>query len=176
MFMLQVSKDIDGRGCFPVSAVILRKIISASVSGSLYAILLGLIVPNPFGEDISSITDYLFAFIIATPVYLIYSFPVILIYGVLTSIISDKASNLISRKTTNEKFEVIISGILHVLFGLILLPYSLGAAILFFITDRLLQKINDKYNWLNSVKSLAIPCAVWLSFMGMVYLEHILFN
>ena len=159
-----------------MSAVILRKIISASVSGSLFAILLGLIVPNPFGKDISSITDYLFAFIIATPVYLMYSFPVILIYGVLTSIISDKTSKLISRKTNNGKIEVIISGIFHVLFGLILLPYSLGAAILFFITDKLLKKGNYIFNWLHSVKSLAIPCAVWLSFMGMVYLEHILLN
>lgn len=157
-------------------AVILRKIISASVSGSLFAILLGSIVPNPFGEDISSITDYLFNFIIATPVYLMYSFPAILIYGVLTSVVSDKISDLISRKNNNEKFEVIISGILHILFGLILLPYSLGAAILFFITDRLLQKSNHKFNWLQSVKSLAIPCVVWLSFMGMVYLEHIFFN
>lgn len=157
-------------------AVILRKIISASVSGSLFAILLGLIVPNPFGEDISSITDYVFNIIIVTPVYLMYSFPAILIYGVLTSIVSDKTSNLISRKANNEKFELIISGIFHVLFGLILIPYSLGAAILFFITDRLLQKSNTEFSWLHSVKSLAIPCAVWLLFMGMVYLEHIFFN
>ena len=156
--------------------VIFRKFISASVSGALFAILLGLIVPNPFGEDISSIADYLFAFIIATPVYLMYSYPAILIYGVLTSIICDKTSNLIARKTNNGKVEVIISCILHVLFGLILLPYSLGAAILFFVTDRLLKKSNYEFNWLHSVKSLAIPCAVWLSFMGMVYLEHIFFN
>ncbi|WP_229683172.1 hypothetical protein [Virgibacillus oceani] len=159
-----------------MSTVIMRKIISASVSGSLFAILLGLIVPNPFGEGTSSITDYLSAFIIATPVYLIYSFPVIFIYGILTSLISDKLSNLIVRKTNNKRIEPIISGILHVLFGLVLLLYSLGAAILFFITDRLLQKGNYKINWVHSVKSLAIPCAVWLSFMGMVYLEHIFFN
>lgn len=154
----------------------MRKIISASVSGSLFAILLGSIVPNPFGGDISSITNYLTAFVISTPAYLMYSFPVILIYGVLTSIISEKSSHLIVRKTNNEKIKVIISGVLHVLFGLILLPYSLAAAILFFITDRLLHKSNYKLNWLHAVKSLAIPCMVWLSFMVMVYLEHIFFN
>jgi hypothetical protein len=159
-----------------VGLVILRKIISASVSGSLFAILLGLVIPNPFGEDISSITLYLFAFVLATPVYLMYSFPVILIYGILTSIISDTISNLISRKTNNGKIEVIISGILHVCFGLILFPYSFVAAILFFITDRLLQKSNHQFNWLHSVKSLAIPLAVWLFFMGIVYLEHIFYN
>ncbi|WP_068674214.1 hypothetical protein [Oceanobacillus sp. Castelsardo] len=159
-----------------MNTVISRKVISASVSGSLFAILLGLIVPNPFGEDISSVTDYLFAFIIATPVYLMYSFPVILIYGVLTSIISDKIGEFISGKANNEKTEVIISGILHFFFGLILLYYSLVAAILFIITDRILRKNNNEFNWLHSIKSLVIPCAVWLSFMGMVYLEHIFFN
>ncbi|RDW17297.1 hypothetical protein [Oceanobacillus chungangensis] len=100
-------------------------------------LLLGLIEPNPFGEDLSSITEYLFAFVLATPVYLIYSFPA----GVLTSIISDKTGELVSRKVNKEKMELIISDVLRVLFGLILLFYSLGAAILFFITDRLLQKI-----------------------------------
>ena len=153
----------------------MRKIISASVSGSLFAILLGLIVPDPWG-NISSITDYLFAFFIATPAYLMYSFPVILIYGVLTSIISDKIGGFLSRKTNNAKVEVIISGVLHLLFGLILHFYSLGAAILFFITDRLLQKNKKEYHWLLSIRSIAIPCIVWLSCMGVVYLEHIFFN
>ncbi|MCP1144596.1 hypothetical protein MKZ01_08260 [Lysinibacillus endophyticus] len=159
-----------------MSAIIWRKIISASISGSLFAILLALIVPNAFGESISSITDYIFTFILATPVYLMYSFPVILIYGVLTSIVSDIISNLITRKNNNKKIEVILTVIFHVFFGLILLPFSLGAAILFLITDKLIQKSNYKFNWVHSVKSLAIPCAVWLLFMGMIYLEHIFSN
>lgn len=36
--------------------IISRKIISASISSSIFAILLGLIMPNPFREDISSLT------------------------------------------------------------------------------------------------------------------------
>lgn len=154
--------------------MITRKIISASVSGSLFAILLGLIVPNPFGETITSIPNHLFAVVLSTPVYLVYSFPAILIYGVLTSIISDKVSQNISTKIKNEKSEIIFSGILHIVFGLILLLYSLGASMLFFITDRVLQKKNKDYKLLQAIKSLAIPLAVWLIFMGIVYLDHIL--
>jgi len=157
-----------------VNKIISRKIISASVSGSIYAILLGLIMPNPFGETITSIPNYLFLVVLATPVYLMYSFPAILIYGVLTSIISDKISGFISGKIKNVKSEIIISGFLHVAFGLILLLYSLGASILFFITDRVLLKQHKSYKLLQAIKSLAIPLAVWLIFMGIVYIEHIL--
>jgi ABC-type dipeptide/oligopeptide/nickel transport system permease component len=157
-----------------VSKIIARKIISASVSGSLFAILLGLIVPNPFGETISSISNYLFAVVLTTPIYLMYSFPAILIYGVLTSILSDKVSRFISTKVKNEKSEMIFSGLLHAVFGLILLLYSLGASMLFFITDRVLQKKNKDYTMSQAIKSLAIPLAVWLFFMGIVYLEHII--
>ncbi|SET52657.1 hypothetical protein SAMN05421676_105188 [Salinibacillus kushneri] len=156
--------------------MISRKIISASVTGSMFAILLALIEPNPFGETIPSMSDYLFAVVLATPVYLLYSFPAILIYGVLTSIISDKVSQMISTKIENEKSEIIISGILHLVFGLILLLYSLGASMLFFITDRVLQKKNRDYKLLQAMKSLAIPLAVWLIFMGSVYLEHLLIS
>ncbi|MCM3768311.1 hypothetical protein [Neobacillus niacini] len=125
--------------------IISRKIISASVSDSLFSILLGLIVPNPFGEAITSVPNYLFAVVLSTPVYLMYSFPAILIYGVLTSIISDKIGQFVSIKIENGKSEIIMSGILHIVFGLVMLFYSLGASILFFITDRVLQKDNIDY-------------------------------
>lgn len=151
-----------------------RKIISASVSGSLFAVLLGLILPNQFGETITSIPNFLFTVVLATPAYLMYSFPVILIYGVLTSIISDKVSQIISKKIVNEKAEIFFSGFLHVVFGLILHLYSLGASILFFITDRVLQRINKDYKESHALMSLAIPFSVWLIFMAITYLEHFL--
>jgi phosphatidylglycerophosphate synthase len=136
----------------------------------LFAILLGLFIPDSFGENINSISDYLFRFVISTPFYLMYSFPVILIYGVLTSIISDKIGLMISSKIENEKSEIFLSGILHVVFGLILFPLSLGASMLFFITDRFLQKKYKEYKLVQALKSLALPLAVWLFFMGIVYL------
>jgi uncharacterized membrane protein HdeD (DUF308 family) len=154
--------------------ILSRKIISASISGSLFAILLGIIQANPFGENITSIPNYLFSVVTITPLYLMYSFPVILIYGVLTSIVSDKVSKFVSTKIKNDKYEIIISGILHVVFGLVLLFYSLGASILFFITDRVLQNNNKDYKLLQAIRSLAIPLAVWLIFMGIVYIEHLI--
>jgi uncharacterized membrane protein HdeD (DUF308 family) len=154
--------------------ILSRKIISASISGSLFAILLGIIQANPFGENITSIPNYLFSVVSITPLYLMYSFPVILIYGVLTSIVSDKVSKFVSTKIKNDKYEIMISGILHVVFGLVLLFYSLGASILFFITDRVLQNNNKDYKLLQAIRSLAIPLAVWLIFMGIVYIEHLI--
>jgi uncharacterized membrane protein HdeD (DUF308 family) len=154
--------------------ILSRKIISASISGSLFAILLGIIQANPFGETITSIPNYLFSVVSITPLYLMYSFPVILIYGVLTSIVSDKVSKFVSTKIKNDKYEIMISGILHVVFGLVLLFYSLGASILFFITDRVLQNNNKDYKLLQAIRSLAIPLAVWLIFMGIVYIEHLI--
>lgn len=159
-----------------MSTTITRKIVSAAISGSIFAILLGFITTDPFGQGIDSLIDYLLTFTISIPAYLVYSFPVILIYGVLTSLISDRTSNWVTRKINNKNIEMIISGMFHILFGLIFLPFSLGAAILFFITDRLLQKSNCQFNWLLALKSLAIPLAVYLSFMTLVYLEGLIFE
>ncbi|WP_010649069.1 hypothetical protein [Oceanobacillus massiliensis] len=156
-----------------VLKIIYRKIITASITVSIFSVLFGFIVPNPFGDTIPSISYYLLSVAMAIPVYLMYSFPAILIYGVLTSIISDKVSRFIAAKTGNQKSEIIISGILHIAFGLILLFYSLTASILFFITDRVLQKQNKNYQLLQAIKSLAIPLAVWVFFMVFVYLEQL---
>ncbi|WP_244504242.1 hypothetical protein [Salibacterium halotolerans] len=155
-----------------MNKIISRKIISASLSGSMFAVVLGLTLP--FGETYPSLSAYLYAFIVSTPVYLMYSFPAILIYGVLTSIISDKVSSVIAAKMKNDKSDIISSGILHAVFGLVLLWYSLGASILFFMTDRMLQRKNKDYKPLQAMKSFALPFAVWLFFMGMVYVKDIL--
>ncbi len=146
-----------------------RKIISASITSTLFAILLGLFVPNPFGETISSTSEYFLAFVTATPVYLMYSFPVILIYGVLTSSISDRIAQIISTKADKQNFEGPFSFILHIIFGLILLIYSLVAAILFFMTDRFLLKSNNDYTLLKAAQSLVIPISVFLILWGLVY-------
>ncbi len=81
---------------------------------------------------------------------------------------------MIAAKTGDHTSERIVSGVLHVVFGLILLWYSLAAAILFCLTDRLLRRSNKPYTWTQAVHSLAIPLAVWLLCMGIVWLEHVL--
>ena len=88
------SMELPNSKMWTLTHMISRKIITASVSGSLFAVLLGLI--NPFGGTITSFKHYLLTFVLATPVYLMYSFPFIIVYGVLASIISDKLSRWIS--------------------------------------------------------------------------------
>lgn len=153
-----------------------RKIISASVSGSLFAILLGFIMPNPFGEHVVAEQNYFYSASTIVNIYMMYSLPVILIYGVLTSIIGDKVAEFMSKKSGNKNIEIIVSGILHIVFGLVLLPYSLGASILFFVTDRLLQKQRKNYQWLQAIKSLVIPLTIWIISLGIVWIEHFIYN
>jgi hypothetical protein len=141
-----------------------RKVITASVSGTIYAIILGLFIPNFFGKDITSVQDYFLMVGMYIPFYIIFSFPVILIYGVTTSIICDKAGKLAAAKVKKEKAELIVSGTLHLLFGSVflffglnLIWFSLGPSILFFITDRVLQRRTKKYRGIQALASLLLP-------------------
>lgn len=139
-----------------------RKIIAASISGTLFAILLGFILSNPLDEKVVAEQNYLHSVSQVIMVYLMYSLPVVLIYGVLTSMISDTVARFILKKSENKNIEVIISGVFHFVFGLILLPFSLIAATLFFITDLILQKHSKNFNWLIVIKSFIIPLTTFI--------------
>ncbi len=153
-----------------------RKIIAASISGTLFAILLGFVMPHPFGEQGVAERNYFYSASTIIFSYLIYSFPVILIYGVITSIISDKVALYWSKKSRNKKMEMLVSGVLHIVFGLVLLPYSLGASVLFFVTDKLLQKRNITLHSLQAIKSLLIPLTIGIISLGIVWVEHFINN
>ncbi|SFL38248.1 hypothetical protein SAMN04487943_101272 [Gracilibacillus orientalis] len=144
---------------------IARKMVAASISGSIYAIILTIFVPTPLGGNIQTVGDYVEALIGIVPIYLMYSFPIILVYGTITSIISDIVASLIA-KYTREHFKLYFSFVLHILFGLILLWYSLLVAVLFFIVDYVLRKKNIN-QWNVAIKSLGIPILVWIVFMGL---------
>jgi hypothetical protein len=150
--------------------MIARKIIAASLTGPLFFIIMGLLDPNPFGGTMETAADYLHNAVWAIPVYLMYGFPVLLIYGVATSVVSDKLSGFAAKKWKNEQLEVIGSGILHVVFGLVMFPYSLGASVLFFVTDRMLMRVKKEYPFFWSIVSLIIPLVVWLVFVLMIHL------
>ncbi|QXE03435.1 hypothetical protein KS242_12285 [Terribacillus sp. DMT04] len=158
-----------------VVIIIARKVISASMSGTLFAVILGFMMPNPFGEEnLSQFSNYLFSSLTIIPVYIIYSFPVIILYGVVTSVISEKTGEAIAAKMQDKKAEIIVSGAMHAVFGLILLWFSLGASILFFITDRILKYRCDKYRWIDAVKSLAVPSIAWCSCMAVAWWPDLL--
>jgi hypothetical protein len=147
-----------------VNEILPRKIIAASISGSIFTIILGFVF-NTLGESNSQ--GYLVSAITIIPFYMMYSFPVILIYGVSTSMISDKIGEFISKQ--NKKTEWVVSAGLHILFGSILKWVSFGASVLFFITDRLLRRRKPHYPWGQALKSLCIPIGIWLVCMGMVW-------
>lgn len=160
-----------------MKTILPRKIISASVSGTIFAIILGVTHPDPFvDKNLSSIQNYLLSTSTIIPIYMMYSFPAILIYGVFTSIISDKVGEYIASKVKEKKVNHIVSVGLHIIFGLILNWVSLGASILFFITDRILRSRYKKYKWLEAIKSLAIPVLTWLIFMGIVWGNDMFFS
>ncbi|MCM3570624.1 hypothetical protein [Neobacillus mesonae] len=157
-----------------MKTILPRKIISASVSGTIFAIILGFTQPVPiFDKNLSTIQNYLLVTSTIIPIYMMYILPAILIYGVFTSIISDKVGEFVASKVKEKKVEHIVSGVLHIIFGLILFSVSLGASILFFITDRILGMRYKKYKWLEVIKSLTIPVLAWLLFMGIVWVNDI---
>ncbi|WP_077307877.1 hypothetical protein [Terribacillus halophilus] len=145
--------------------------MSASISGTLFAVILGFVIPDSF--DLSQIGNYLFSSITTIPVYIIYSFPVIIIYGIATSVVSEKAGEAISAKTQDKKAEFIVSGAMHAVFGLILFWYSLGASVLFFITDRILKNRRYEFGWMEAVKSLAIPSIAWCLCMAVAWWPYL---
>lgn len=129
--------------------------------------MLGLIIVDPFGGEVNSAGEYFQGVLISIPFYLMYSFPVILVYGTVTSIISDCIALFISNHTSR-KLEFYISLLLHLLFGLILLGFSLAAAVLFFVTDNVLKR-KQIGGWRYALKSLGLPVLIWIVFMGGVY-------
>ncbi|MFY4774150.1 hypothetical protein [Metabacillus sp. RGM 3146] len=137
-----------------------RKIAAAAISVSLFSILLAIVWPNPFGENIDLSSRIVQNFSALTVGYLIYSFPVIIIYGTITSLISDLISHIF-QKHIGKNGEVIVSLVLHLFFGLILWWLSLFAAFLFFLTDRFLL-VKDKRGWGFALQCLCLPILLWI--------------
>ncbi|MEH7386410.1 hypothetical protein V7147_13535 [Bacillus sp. JJ1521] len=149
--------------------VLPRKLLSASITGGLFAVIFGLFVPNPFGSEVNSINEYLWSFTTSVPIYLMYSFPVIFVYGTITSIISDFISESIT-KNWMKRSEPYLSIVFHLLFGSILKWVSLSIALLYFVTDRLLRKKKNRYTWSQAFMGFAIPIIIWILFMGLIWM------
>lgn len=140
-----------------------RKIVTTTIATSLFAIIFGMFAANPFDQHFDSGWNYLNGMLTAIPVYLLFSFPVILVYGTITSLFSDYVASLLCK---NNKYEMYTAGLFHIAFGLVLLSVSLLASILYFLTDRFLQKKSTHYSWSQAIKCLSIPFVVWLIFLG----------
>ncbi|WP_246041901.1 hypothetical protein [Robertmurraya kyonggiensis] len=151
-----------------ISSLISRKIISASIAGSVFAILCGFVFPSFVGEDADTMREYMWGVVSMIPVYLMYSFPIILVYATVTSIISDFLAGLILRGKL-KKLEIYVSAIFHLLFGSILLWVSLLASIIYFVVDRFWVKKKGSHKWSQALLSLALPLLLWIIFMGIIW-------
>ncbi|WP_314589885.1 hypothetical protein [Paenibacillus terrigena] len=150
-----------------VKEVLPRKFIAASISCSLFGIVLALLNPNPFGTSTEVWYIELFSGIV--PIYMIYSFPVIATYGVATSFFSDYFTTVMLRERSRI-LEFVVSACLHIVFGFVLAWISLISAVLFFLTDRVLSLFRrTSFLWYHAIFSLLIPLAIWLGFMSIVW-------
>ena len=143
-----------------VNKIFSRKIIAASIISSLLAITVGFwySITEPF----TSIKDFILNTFMVMPVYILFGLPIILVYGVLSSFLSDALSKSISTKLNNSRFETALSLLFHIIFGLVLGWPIAVIALIFFITDQLLQNRRKSYNSTQAIISLAIPLITWL--------------
>lgn len=81
----------------------------------------------------------------------------VITYGIITSSFSDWISRKLSKRAYTRE---ITSFLFHCLFGSILAVLSLVSAILFFIVDRLLKKV--EIGWISVIIALSIVVLVFI--------------
>ena len=145
--------------------MVTRKIIAASWTVPLYALLLSIVEFSQQTLIETSSLERVSGFLLLCTIYMAYSFPIILTYGVVTSWFSD----WVAKRISSERIQSITSIVLHILFGLVLSWLSLLAAILFFLIDRRLMN-RMTLTKRAAIKSLFIPIGCLLVVMGSVYL------
>lgn len=123
--------------------LIKRKLLTAMLSSALFAFVISL----------TDWTIWLGAF------YFVLLF--VATYGITTSIISDVISQ---KMTASPNHRYIISFILHCVFGCIFFPFSLMAAIPFFLIDRFLLKFTLSWRILGPL--VAIVLLGWIVFFA----------
>ena len=145
--------------------MVTRKIIAASWTVPLYALLLSIVEFSQQTLMETSFLERISGFLLLCTIYMAYSFPIILTYGVVTSWFSD----WVAKRISSERIQSITSIVLHILFGLVLSWLSLLAAILFFLIDRRLMN-RMTLTKRAAIKSFFIPIGCLLVILGSVYL------
>ncbi|GEN53545.1 hypothetical protein [Halobacillus faecis] len=140
-----------------------RKIVAGSITSSIYAVVLGFIMA--FDSGLSSLVVYLHTVTLLIPVGLLYSLPLILSYGVAASFVSEWAGGYIAKVTGQPKAELLVSGLLHMFFGVIFMWVSLGAACIFFAVDLILKSRKKHFTWGTVYRSFLLPTGIGLSFL-----------
>lgn len=149
-----------------VTSILQRKIMAASVSSALFSILFALMASNPFSSE------FFTELLPGIYVVLTYTFPIVFVYGILTSLLSDAVARWATKRIGNRKDELLISGVLHVFFGFPFFYFGMFAALLFFGADKLLERRQSRYHWLQGAKWLLIPIGLWLLSSGVAWLNE----
>ncbi|MEC0246903.1 hypothetical protein P4H65_14000 [Paenibacillus chitinolyticus] len=120
-----------------LTRIVKRKLLSATISSFLFAFFFAWYTRyEPFFYHPAEADPGAFSrFMSVGFIYLVYSAPVIYVYGTVTSLLSDFIGFCV---LPYSKLRLIVSGIMHGVFGLILFPASLAAAALFFVVDTVL--------------------------------------
>ncbi|MBP1991594.1 H+/Cl- antiporter ClcA [Paenibacillus eucommiae] len=150
--------------------LISRKLISASISSCVFALIYSFFVPYNMGTpfQFKTLDGFIYAIIHAIPTYLLYAFPVIIIYGTITSLISEYIVYNIFKFTNLRESKILkmfFLGIFHLIFGSVLSYISLLAALLFFLIDQWLSHKREDYNWVSACISFLIPIFFYFTLM-----------
>ncbi|MCT4783630.1 MULTISPECIES: hypothetical protein [Exiguobacterium] len=146
-----------------------RKVIAASFTAPVYAFLLASCIVIAQDSSSERIIDTLNGLLMLTAAYLVVSFPIIVTYGVLTSVFSDWVASRMSMR-----FELFVSFGLHIGFGLALLWLGVGAALLYWTTDRYLRHKGYRFKTSQSCASLILPVGVAVTAITIVYLISVI--
>lgn len=146
--------------------MIARKVITAALTSMIFSLALGLLIPNAFGQSITSVSNYIESAALSVAAYVVFTFIITLTYGIICSVLSDKISKLITIKSNT--MESILSLLLHIFFGLLFSLYGLAAALLFFSIDRILQSRTTVFTRKNAFTWLVLPVALYILCVGSV--------
>ena len=125
-----------------IAIILKRKILTAILSSLLFALIF-----SAFGGfEVNGFFNLYYL-----------NFIIVITYGVIASFFSDRLSRKIVKRTYTRE---IISFLLHCGCGAILQVFGLSSAILFFIIDRLLEKV--KIGWLSVIIALSIVVLVFI--------------
>ncbi|MGO4106426.1 hypothetical protein [Paenibacillus sp. YAF4_2] len=146
----------------PFSQLFMRKIISASIASFLFSIIYAWLEPDLFDiKNIQSIGVHIHEALSVTCVYLMYAAPAIYTYGTATSLLSEWIACAVTHR---QWLRLIITTLLHGIFGLIVMYISLLAAVIFLISDTLIALIRKKPLTKEiTLTSLILPLALWIA-------------
>ncbi|WP_271755164.1 hypothetical protein [Cohnella sp. JJ-181] len=155
---------------FPVRELLLRKIISAAIATSLFSLTYAWLEPIPFiSENIHAISARSHEAFRIINVFIIYAAPAIYLYGITASLISELSARVVTQRLW---LRLTVSTVFHCGFGLILLPFSLIAAVFFLIADTILiLKWKKPVSIKITLASSLLPIGLWVLSIAYIHIS-----